>query len=132
MRAIILGVILRTLGDFPASRTLLSEASDRYPEVEFKWIGGIALFELAVLDLKEVEALEKNRSASASSDNDTKTITSDENTLKEWKKALKTASEKLDKAMSISGNSVDLSSRLDSRVNMLRDEIAIKKEMLGL
>lgn len=45
---------------------------------------------------------------------------------------LKSASVKLDKAMACSPNSVDLSSRLDSRVSMLRDEIAAKREALGI
>ena len=43
---------------------------------------------------------------------------------------LKDASEKLDKAMSLSGQSIDMSSRLDMRVSMLRDELATKREMV--
>ena len=48
-----------------------------------------------------------------------------------WNKVLKDAAALLDSAMSLSGSEVDLSSRLESRIAMLRDEIALKREMLG-
>lgn len=122
IRSLILGIVLRTLEDFTASRSFLTDAYDRHSEiVDSNWVGGVALFELAVLDLKEVEHREKAKA------------TSDLNEMKaEWSQALKTSSERLDKALAISGSSVDLSSRLDGRINMLRDEILIKREMLGL
>jgi hypothetical protein len=44
---------------------------------------------------------------------------------------VKEAGALLDSAVSLSGSEVDLSSRLESRVAMLRDEIALKCEMLG-
>jgi len=34
--------------------------------------------------------------------------------------------------LSLATSSVDLSSRLDSRIAMLRDEIALKKDMVGV
>jgi len=49
-----------------------------------------------------------------------------------WADALKSASAKLDIALSHATSSVDLSSRLDSRIAMLRDEIATKTDMLGV
>ena len=48
-----------------------------------------------------------------------------------WDKVLKDATALLDSAMSLSGAEVDLSSRLESRIAMLRDEIALKREMVG-
>ena len=49
-----------------------------------------------------------------------------------WAHVMKDALEKLDKALSLATQQVDLSSRLDSRIAMLKDEIALKKEMLGI
>ncbi|OCB87588.1 hypothetical protein A7U60_g5291 [Sanghuangporus baumii] len=124
IRSLILGIVHRTLEDFTSARLFLIDAHNRYPEiVDSKWVGGVALFELAVLDLEELEFREKAAKANGNSSDDLKA---------DWSRVLKMASETLDRAMHISGGSVDLSSRLDSRVNMLKDEIAIKKEKLGL
>ncbi|KAL5513993.1 hypothetical protein ACEPAG_2754 [Sanghuangporus baumii] len=124
VRSLILGIVHRTLEDFTSARLFLTDAHNRYHEiVDSKWVGGVALFELAVLDLKELEFREKAAKANGSSSNDLKA---------DWSRVLKMASETLDKAMHISGSSVDLSSRLDGRVNMLKDEIAMKREKLGL
>ncbi|KIK69622.1 hypothetical protein GYMLUDRAFT_34005 [Collybiopsis luxurians FD-317 M1] len=110
-----------------ASRELLTAAHALQPSIKVStWIGGVAMFELAVLDLKEVEVEEqqiKTQSASADLSDDLK---------KKWHSALKSARAKLDSAMSLATNSVDLSSRLDSRTAMLRDEIGTKAEMLGV
>lgn len=136
VRSLILGIMHRTLGDFEASRKFLQDAHKRHADAETKWIGGVALFELAVLDLKETEATDRGWVSSESIDGVLdggleKTV-NNKVSGKQWMEVLKGASEKLDKAMAISGNSVDLSSRLDTRVSMLRDEIVIKKESLGL
>lgn len=48
-----------------------------------------------------------------------------------WLAILKSAEERLDKALSLATSSTDLSSRLDSRIAMLRDEIVIKREMVN-
>ena len=42
------------------------------------------------------------------------------------------ALEKLDRALALATQQVDLSSRLDTRIAMLKDEITLKKEMLGI
>ncbi|KAI5121532.1 hypothetical protein M0805_002592 [Coniferiporia weirii] len=123
LRSLILGIVHRTLRDFETSRKLLVDAHSRHEVVESKWVGGVAMFELAVLDLKEIEAREKEV--------DDAVAPSSRPSAAEWMRVLGEANEKLDKAMAISGNSVDLSSRLDTRVNMLRDEIAIKRGMLS-
>ncbi|KAF5389207.1 hypothetical protein D9757_003471 [Collybiopsis confluens] len=108
-----------------ASRDLLNAAHALQPSIKMStWIGGVALFELAVLDLKEAEVEEqklKSQSADALAD-----------LKKTWHSVLKSARAKLDSTMALATNSVDLSSRLDSRAAMLRDEIGTKAEILGL
>lgn len=84
------------------------------------------MFELAVLDLKEVEADE--RAGRLSSENNKGEVSPEG--VKRWEGAIKSATAKLDKAMSVSGKEVDLSSRLDSRMMMLKDEMTLKREML--
>jgi len=54
-----------------------------------------------------------------------------ETTRARWVKVLKEAGTLLDAAMGLSGSEVDLSSRLESRIAMTRDEIALKRDMLG-
>ncbi|QRV74892.1 mitochondrial outer membrane protein IML2 [Ceratobasidium sp. AG-Ba] len=79
--------------------------------VEGKWSGQVSKFELAVTDLREVPA-------NASRDR--------------WSQALKAATTHLDQAAARGGANVDLSSRLDSRIALLRDEIECKMQALGL
>ena len=102
------------------------------------------MFELAVLDLKEMEA--RNEAESTGSSPSSSSVSAASSTMslprvkegmaaakrEEWKIALKNASAKLDVALALSPNTVDLSSRLDSRIAMLRDEIALKRESLSL
>ena len=127
IRSLILGVVHRSLGDFDTSRVFLEDAVKRHPQVEYStWVGGVALFELAVLDLKVVEADERAGKFSPETNKGEVSPAG----VKRWEEATKSAMAKLDKAMSISGKEVDLSSRLDSRVMMLKDEMALKREML--
>ena len=116
--------MLRTAGDYVASRAFLEDAVARQPAIEVStWVGGVAWFELAVLDLKEFDAGQEAKGRETSGlDADTEG----------WMRVLKSALEKLDKALSLATQQVDLSSRLDSRIAMLKDEIALKKEMLGI
>ena len=79
-----------------------------------------------MLDLKEAEAGEG--AGKLSSETNKREVSPA--CVKRWDGAIKSATAKLDKAMSISGKEVDLSSRLDSRIMMLKDEITLKKEML--
>lgn len=121
----------RTLEEFVAAREFLEDAYKPHKDLESNWVGGVALFELAVLDLKEAEAKESAGVASSSEKHgEGEGVTS--STKLHWPTTFSNALEKLEKAMAISGSNVDLSSRLDSRVNMLKNEIALKKEMLGL
>ncbi|KAJ3810168.1 hypothetical protein F5876DRAFT_42348 [Lentinula aff. lateritia] len=140
LRLLLLGIAHRSIGCelipyasnasacLRASRELLSAAHALQSSIKVStWIGGLAMFELAVLDLKEVEVEESNEK------NGNSIISGPSANLKNrWKTALESARIKLDAAMTLAPNSVDLSSRLDSRVVMLRDEIGMKAEMLGL
>jgi hypothetical protein len=127
LRSLLLGIVHRTAGDYESSRAFLMDAHKRLPAIKVStWIGSVALFELAVLDLKETEAALKL----SVSEYDTDKPSSLNETA--WARSLKSASDKLDQAMSSESNSTDLSSRLDSRITMLRDEIGTKREMLGL
>jgi hypothetical protein len=80
----------------------------------------MALFEVAVLELKEAEVA----TASLASPAEAKEM---------WTAALKKASNDLDQALATAtSNNADLSSRLDSRIAMLREEIGTKMEMVGI
>ncbi|KAI8989806.1 outer membrane protein Iml2/Tetratricopeptide repeat protein 39 [Trametes punicea] len=122
IRSLLLGIVHRTAGDYAGSRAFLGDAEARHATVKVStWVGGVAWFEHAVLDLKEMEA--RSEAAIAAG------LGTD---VEEWARVLKGALEKLDKALSLATQQVDLSSRLDSRITMLKDEIGLKKEMLGL
>ncbi|OCH93858.1 hypothetical protein OBBRIDRAFT_789896 [Obba rivulosa] len=122
IRSLLLGITHRTAGEYEAARAFLVDAHRRQPTLRTStWVGGVALFELAVLELKEAE-LRKEKGKEPMLANEAK---------EEWTTALKSASETLDKALALATQQVDLSSRLDSRIAMLRDEIALKKEMLA-
>ena len=115
LRSLLLGIVYRSRGDYGSSRIFLSDAHRRQPSIAIStWIGGIALFEWAVLDLQEAAAAEKLGGDPV------------------WERTLKSASGRLDQALALGGKSVDLSSRLDSRIVMLKDEITTKKGMLGI
>ncbi|KAI0253518.1 outer membrane protein Iml2/Tetratricopeptide repeat protein 39 [Lactifluus subvellereus] len=124
LRALLLGIMYRAAGHPDEARGFLRDAHARHakiPSTGSTWIGGVALFELAVLELREAQRLE-HEDAVAQRSNTTRV---------RWVKVLKEAGTLLDAAMNLSGSEVDLSSRLESRVAMLRDEIALKRDMLG-
>jgi len=128
IRSLILGIVHRALQDFGASRAFLEDVVKKHPQVKSStWVGGLALFELAVLDLKEVEVDERAGKLSSEINKDEVSPAG----VGRWEGAIKSATAKLDKAMSISGKEVDLSTRLDSRIMMLKDEMALKREMLA-
>jgi hypothetical protein len=111
---VLLGIVHRAAGHLGASRAFLDEAAGMQPQLVMNtWVGGIAWFELAALDLREA-------SASAGAD------------VARWKTVIDGALVKLDKALALAGSAVDLSSRLDSRIAMIKDEIALKRETLGI
>ena len=129
IRSLILGIIHRTAEDFDASRAFLKDAISLHNAVQISsWVAGVATFELAVLDLKQVEAKIKSEGGDANVKG-VEVITEETRVL--WLKAFRNVDEKLDEALKLSGQSVDLSSRLGMRVAMLRDEMALKKENIG-
>lgn len=117
VRALLLGINYRTQTSYGIARGFLAEAQ-RYQVVTSTWVTGIAMFETAVLDLKETEAR-------------TRGVAGDERKIA-WTETLKGSSNKLDRALSLSGSAVDLSGRLEPRIAMLRDEIAAKAVMEGI
>jgi hypothetical protein len=177
----------RAAGCPAEARGFLREANtQQIPSSGSSWIGGVALFELAALELREAQRLENEDevarranasekssvNSSSSSDDGSNTnggggaageepekqvtgvygvgrarnagaggidelrvrvgaLALGDTTRARWTKVLKEAGALLDAAMGLSGSEVDLSSRLESRVAMLRDEIALKREMLG-
>jgi hypothetical protein len=115
LRALLLGIMHRTLRLYASARALLEAARGAQLKVS-TWIPGIALFELAVTDLKEADA-----DAGAALDK------------AGWARALAGAEVKLDVAQeSLGKDGIDLSSRLDRRIALLRDEIAAKRGMVGI
>ena len=120
VRSLLLGIVHRTAGEYTSARAFLTDAHKRHAEfTNSTWVGGLALFEMAVLELKEVDAA-------------TNTVPPTE-AKTTWTVALKKAGAVLDQALALAmSNNTDLSSRLDSRIAMLRDEIAMKKEMIGI
>ncbi|TFK18910.1 hypothetical protein FA15DRAFT_627434 [Coprinopsis marcescibilis] len=128
VRCLLLGICHRTMGEYRAGREFLLEACGYQQRGGVRvntWVGGLAMFELAVLELKEVEAIEKAAAGGAAAADGVDWVTV-------WLNAMKSAEDKLDYAVSLSPNTVDLSSRLDSRISMLRDEMVLKREMLGV
>ncbi|KJA17945.1 hypothetical protein HYPSUDRAFT_218539 [Hypholoma sublateritium FD-334 SS-4] len=142
VRALLLGIHYRTIKAFAPARGFLEEAVGSGSAVRVStWVAGVAAFELAVLDLKE--AAEGDRVRAAEVSDVSATPRPQQNGFgsgaqdpaarrRIWADAMASASARLDTALGLATSSVDLSSRLDSRIAMLRDEIATKGEMLKL
>ena len=165
LRALLLGITHRAAGLPAEARRFLRDAHARHariPSTGSSWIGGVALFELAVLELREAQRGEREGEGEGEGEGESGsgsgTSSSEEGhagggggvrelrlrvdalalgiggqpeARARWEKVLKDATALLDSAMSLSGAEVDLSSRLESRIAMLRDEIALKREMIG-
>ncbi|KAF8664000.1 hypothetical protein AX16_000851 [Volvariella volvacea WC 439] len=177
IRSLLLGITHRSASPahYETAQRFLWDACDRQAkEGEVRvatWVAGVAMFELAVVELKmgerdldlgggdsgeresvveeSVEMVEAV-SITATTDASTATLVSSAtatatvtsaSSLKandklayqsRWAKILKEAESKLDKALSFATASTDLSSRLDSRIAMLRDEIGAKRELVGV
>ena len=127
IRSLILGIVHRTIGDYVTGRTLLSDALKHGANVEIStWVRAVAYFELAVLEMKEGE-----RKAAERETESEKTAGEEEKKLSEWGNTFKAARGMLAEAIGICTREMDLSSRLDSRIVMLKEEIKKKMEMLG-
>ncbi|KAJ7148347.1 hypothetical protein C8R46DRAFT_1010091 [Mycena filopes] len=124
LRALLLGIMHRTLRLYGPARALLEAARGMQGVKTSTWIAGVALFELAVTDLKEADG-----GASAHKEKGK----GPEMDKAAWARVLSGADAKLDGALGMAGKSdIDLSSRLDSRIALLRDEISAKRAMMGL
>lgn len=145
LRALLLGIHHRTLKAFDVARGFLVQAHKYQSELKVNtWIGGLAMFELAVLDLNEAEDrhgkrvtvvvrdVEKEDGLVVNGDKAYSQLMGDEDVKRVWSEVLKAARVKLDVALDLATNSVDLSSRLDSRIAILKDEILTKREILGI
>ena len=127
IRSLILGIVHRTIGDYVTGRTLLNDALKHGANVEIStWVRAVAYFELAVLEMKEGE-----RKAAERETESEKTAGEEEKKLSEWGNTFKAARGMLAEAIGICTREMDLSSRLDSRSVMLKEEIKKKMEMLG-
>lgn len=131
LRSLLLGVFHRTTGEFQASRAFLQHAISLHNSVQINsWVAGIACFELAVLELKEAEAKVKGPNGDESTEGVEMSAEMTGQGKAMWLKAFKNADEKMDEALKLSGQNVSMSDRLGMRIAMLRDEIALKKEMI--
>ncbi|KXN81298.1 Mitochondrial outer membrane protein IML2 [Leucoagaricus sp. SymC.cos] len=115
LQALLLGVVHRTIKSYDTSRGFLNGACERQESiVTSTWIGGIANFELAVLELKGAEAFENayystNGSATTGSSTPTTPASTESSTntqsamavMDRWKQAFTVATANLDKAMSL-------------------------------
>ena len=118
VRSLLLGVLYYRLEDFATARRHLMEAYDLRTEIKVStWVGGMALLELAVVDLKEMDAVQGAHGKPEGT--------------RMWEDVLDGADGKLDEALKLSPRSVDLSSRLDSRVSMFEEEIRKKREAMA-
>lgn len=119
VRALLVGVNYRTAGQFQESRIFLQDAVARQGHLKTStWVGPMASFELGVLELRIVELKERDGNVS--------------NPKEEWGKALKAAETRIEESLALIASGVDLGNRLDTRINMLKDEMAAKKEMVGI
>jgi hypothetical protein len=112
LRDLLLGVLHLTIGHFSTGRTFLLRSVERQNDLDAKWVTPIAVFELAVLELKEREADQSSGDES-------------------WLSTLNAATAWLGQALSLLNNTVDMQSRLDTRITMLKDEIASKRLILS-
>ncbi|KAI6010345.1 hypothetical protein EDC04DRAFT_3145978 [Pisolithus marmoratus] len=125
VRSLILGILHRTLGDFPGARKLLHDALKHYQNADANsWVGGLTHFELAVLDMQEGEW--KSAVVSEGDPADGEVV------LEVWKRAIKSAKDTLTHAHALCTRETDLSSRLDSRILMLREEIDMKMRQVRI
>lgn len=131
IRSLILGIVHRTLGDYLTARTLLNDALKHGANVEIStWVSAVAYFELAVLEMKEGERKAAERGGEMEKEASEKEKEKEKGTMG-WGHTFKVAREMLAQAAGICTGEMDLSSRLDSRIMMLREEIKTKMAMVG-
>ncbi|KAF8548584.1 hypothetical protein OG21DRAFT_1516159 [Imleria badia] len=124
IRSLILGIVHRTIGEYVTGRALLRDALKHGANAEIStWVCAVAYFELAVLEMKEGELKAAEREAGSEKTGSVGAA--------EWGYTFKVAKQMLAEATGMCTREMDLSSRLDSRIVMLREEIKKKMEMVG-
>ncbi|KAF8634528.1 hypothetical protein AX15_000828 [Amanita polypyramis BW_CC] len=137
IRSLLLGIHYRTIGDYPMARSHLSEAYAVRGRVKVSmWVGGMSLFETATLDLIEMDA-KNTKGHTVDGSTGTREVKPDQTSEERqyqagWERVLREAERKLDEALELSPDAVDLASRLDGRIVMLREEIRKKRRRIGL
>jgi len=114
VRSLLLGAVHSGSGRHAEAQLFLGDALEQSKDVEAKWVIVLTNFELAVLEMRVAE---------------TKISAKSRNSRTEWAPALAAAETRLDAAMQSCPNA-DMSSRLESRIGMLRNELATKRETL--
>jgi hypothetical protein len=130
-RSLLLGVLHRTIGEYEGSSLFLNDTlANRNKVSSTNWIVSTTLYELATLELMQAEARWPTRQGA---DEAKEQEAIDPKMKEEWRKALATATARLDEASRlVSDSSSSLSNRVESRGTMLRDELGYRKAELGI
>ncbi|KAI5480790.1 mitochondrial outer membrane protein IML2 [Pseudohyphozyma bogoriensis] len=114
-RDLLLGAMYRVLGEFELARSFLNEAiAAKDKALEEVWVPTFAMLELAILEVQLIDREGKKG-----------------NEKEVWKKKIKGAEKWLDDIFTYK-REYELKSRLESRAQMLRDQIIERKVKLGL
>jgi tetratricopeptide (TPR) repeat protein len=135
VRALILGIVHRTIGDYTTSRKLLNDAVKHFANVEISsWVGAVAWFERSVLELKDGErvALEAEAQFYETEQTEEEELKAQEKIYKIWQRTFDLGRIALRKSHGLCTKDTDLAARLDSRIIMLKDEMKAKMAMLGM
>jgi hypothetical protein len=118
-RSLLLGILHRTAGEYETSRLFLEEVLSQRTELGTSWVVPTAMFELASLELVEVESKARGK------------VPNSEETGN-WREALDKASNRLEQVGPLAAASSGLATRIEGRVTMLKDEIGYKRTALKL
>jgi hypothetical protein len=136
-RAVLLGILYRTIGEHKTSRLFFEDAMSKSAQLPTSWIPGTTVFELANLDLVEAETVSNTTVLSTKQEGLSLGINESASSgrlanRELWQKTLDSASGKLDQVAGLAANSPAMASRIESRVSMLRDEIGYRRAELGI
>lgn len=122
-RWLILGTLYGTRGESETARSYLRDAMEGETVWIKTWISPLAAYELAVVDLREAEA------------GDTGAKEGEQETAQarkeRWRQAFLRATSSLDRCATLVAGTA-LAGRLESKVDLTKDEIAQRRAMLGL
>lgn len=114
LRSLLLGVLHAVAQYSTEARAYLSEAVQLAKDADYKWVCVVAHFELAVLELRDTDAR----------------LGTGNRQKQPWLEAIGKAEKSIEAALSFSTNTTEMTGRMESRINMLRHEIAAKKRTL--